>query len=79
MGHVLRTDLVKYECSCGLYHPLNELYVCRTCVLLKCAICAFQHVDGCFCRACFENVALTEARTHKSRCNACYECPVCGK
>jgi|UniRef100_A0AC35GD51 dynactin-4 len=77
MGHVLRTDLVKYECSCGLYHPLNELYVCRTCVLLKCVVCAYQHVDGCFCRACFENVALTEARTHRNRCNACYECPVC--
>uniref|UniRef100_A0A914Z0H6 Dynactin subunit 4 n=1 Tax=Panagrolaimus superbus TaxID=310955 RepID=A0A914Z0H6_9BILA len=77
MGHVLRTDLVKYECSCGLYHALNELYVCRTCVLLKCTICAYQHVDGCFCRACFENVALTEARSHKNCCNSCYECPVC--
>uniref|UniRef100_A0A7E4WB27 Dynactin subunit 4 n=1 Tax=Panagrellus redivivus TaxID=6233 RepID=A0A7E4WB27_PANRE len=77
MAALLQTNRVKYECSCGLPFPLDELYFCRQCVKLKCVECTQQFVDNIICQGCFETATAGENRERVGRCPSCYMCPIC--
>ncbi|KFD54375.1 hypothetical protein M513_04718 [Trichuris suis] len=77
MSTLYDVEVTKYLCTCGNWLPLCRLYFCKYCLVLRCAACATSEVDSMFCPSCLENMTSGEARTHKNRCNGCYECPCC--
>ncbi|KAI1731619.1 dynactin p62 family domain-containing protein [Ditylenchus destructor] len=77
MTSLLQVNLVKYECSCGSWFPLCQLYYCRKCNQLKCPVCLNEEIDIVFCPHCMENNSNSDAQQKKHRCNICHECPLC--
>uniref|UniRef100_A0A5S6Q379 Dynactin subunit 4 n=1 Tax=Trichuris muris TaxID=70415 RepID=A0A5S6Q379_TRIMR len=77
MSTLYDVDVTKYRCTCGSWSSLCRLYFCKYCLVLRCTGCTTSEVDSLFCPSCLENMTSSEARTHKNRCNSCYECPCC--
>ncbi|EGT42893.1 CBN-DNC-4 protein [Caenorhabditis brenneri] len=78
MGTLLQYNLIKYECSCGKWRMLPDLFYCRHCFKIKCDDCSCKEVDAIFCPRCLEPSSAPEARMKKHRCMNCNDCAKCG-
>nr|WAW84817.1 dynactin 4 [Halisarca dujardinii] len=68
---------VQYECPCGQFSPLVNLYFCRHCLEMKCQECVFILPEYLFCPHCFDSAAGSDLKNKKYQCNHCFKCPSC--
>uniref|UniRef100_A0A1I7SY05 Dynactin subunit 4 n=1 Tax=Caenorhabditis tropicalis TaxID=1561998 RepID=A0A1I7SY05_9PELO len=77
MSTLLQYNKIKYECSCGKWRTLSDLFFCRHCFKIKCDDCSCKEIDAIFCPRCLEPSSAPEARLKKHRCMNCNDCPNC--
>lgn len=70
-------DVVQYRCSCGHYKRLNNTYLCRHCMALRCRSCVAHEVDSQYCQHCLEYIPTIDLKFQINKCASCYQCPSC--
>ncbi|PIC35454.1 hypothetical protein B9Z55_014813 [Caenorhabditis nigoni] len=77
MSALLQYGKIKYECSCGKWRTLPDLFFCRHCFKIKCDDCSCREIDAIFCPRCLDTSSPPEARLKKHKCTSCNDCPNC--
>ncbi|EFP10593.1 hypothetical protein CRE_02713 [Caenorhabditis remanei] len=77
MSALLQYNKIKYECTCGKWRTLPDLFFCRQCFKIKCDDCSCREIDVIFCPRCLEPSSPPDARLKKHRCTNCNDCPNC--
>ncbi|KAG5519346.1 hypothetical protein PMAC_001971 [Pneumocystis sp. 'macacae'] len=61
------------------FHPLQNLYFCKECYVIRCPRCIQEETISYFCPNClFESKYIIKFHTNIRRClRNCFQCPIC--
>ncbi|KAG9509338.1 Dynactin subunit 4, partial [Fragariocoptes setiger] len=77
LEHIFFPAHVLYQCSCGAYKRLYNMYFCRHCMAMRCRDCVSHEMDTQYCQHCLEYIPTIDPKFQKNKCATCYHCPSC--